>query len=478
VGSGGNSMEARLVEFVGVLRRNGIRVSTAETLDALRVTDLAGLTDRTTFKNALRAAMVKRNADLETYDGLFDAYFSGLSNLVSASAQAGQGGGTLSEEELRALLESLEDLLRSMEEGEISELTRALMMQDRGALEQMLREMMEAGKLPNVQTNYVPPGVTRDLMEMAGASGLGEEIDKLLEAAAEAGMGDAEREQLRDYMAQRAKDLAEMLKGLLKLDREQSERSEEREKDRDRLLEKSFYYLSPAEIKKMREAVAALARKLKNVMAVRYRHSKRGRLDVRDTLRRSMEYGGVPFKIRFDVRRKERPQVVILCDVSDSVRNVSRFMLQFVHSLQDMYSRVRSYVFVADIGEVTKLFKDNEIQSAINKAINGDVVNVYAHSDFGRAFQQFHRDHLEVVDSRTTLIILGDARNNYNAPNDWVLRDIRERARQVIWLNPENSSTWGFGDSEMSLYSKHCDHVQECRNLRQLYKVVDLLVAR
>ncbi|HET9062160.1 MAG TPA: VWA domain-containing protein, partial [Candidatus Binatia bacterium] len=199
-------------------------------------------------------------------------------------------------------------------------------------------------------------------------------------------------------------------------------------------------------------------------------------LDVKKTIRGSLEFVGVPFRIRFENKRKERPQVVILCDVSDSVRNVSRFMLQFVHSLQDMYSRVRSYVFVAEIAEVTKLFSDNDIQTAINESINGNVVNVYAHSDFGRAFKDFHVSHLDVIDSRTTVIILGDARNNYNAPNEWVLRDIQERAKQVIWLNPENRSTWGFGDSEMSRYGPFCDVVEECRNLRQLYRVVDRMI--
>ncbi len=226
----------------------------------------------------------------------------------------------------------------------------------------------------------------------------------------------------------------------------------------------------------MREAVSALARKLKNLMSIRRKKMKRGRLDVKATLRASMEYGGVPFRVRYDDKRKERPQIIILCDISDSVRNVSRFMLQFVHSLQDLYSRVRSYVFVADIAEVSRLFKENDIQAGINEAINGNVVNVYAHSDFGHAFREFHRNHLDVVDSRTTVIILGDARNNYNAANEWVLRDVQQRAKQVIWLNPENRSTWGFGDSEMSKYALYCDMVEECRNLRQLYSVVDRIV--
>jgi uncharacterized protein with von Willebrand factor type A (vWA) domain len=469
-------MEVRLIEFVGVLRRNGIRVSTAETLDALRVADLSGLSDRETFKSALRAAMVKRNADLPSYDELFDSYFTGLGDLVSNNATEQLADSHMTEEEMQSFLEKLSQMMDEMDPG-VSDLTRALLMQDRNALEQILRELMESGKMPSVSTTYVPPGATREMMEGMGAGQFSEELDGLAGKAGEKGLPDAEMERLREYLKQRGKDLNEMLKGLLKMDRDQSEQGEQHEKERDRLLEKSFYYLSPAEIKRMREAVSTLARKLKNIMAVRYKYSKRGRLDVRDTMRRSMQFGGVPFNIRFDVRRKERPQVIVLCDVSDSVRNVSRFMLQFVHSLQDLYSRVRSYVFVADLAEVTKLFRDNEIQGAINKSINGDVVNVYAHSDFGKAFKQFHENHLEAVDSRTTVIILGDARNNYNAANEWVLRDIEERAKQVIWLNPENESTWGFGDSEMKLYAKHCTFVEECRNLRQLYKVVDLLIA-
>ncbi len=471
-------MEDRIVEFAGLLRRSGVRVSTAETLDALRAAHLSGLTTRSTFKSALRASMVKRSSDLPVYDELFDAFFSGVGNVVRASGeQAAQAAGSLSEEEMRDLLEKLAQLLKN--EGlDLSELAKALALQDAGELERILRELMESGKLPRTETNYVPPGASRQMMDMLGAADISSEFERILDLASEEGADEAEMEKLRRYLDKRRKDLDEMLKGLLRLDKDQQHRAEERQKDRDRLLEKSFYYLSPTEIKQMREAVSALARKLKNAMAVRDRQAKRGRLDVKETLRRSMEFGGVPFRIRWEDRRRERPQVIVLCDVSDSVRNVSRFMLQFVHSLQDMYSRVRSYVFVADLAEVTRLFKDNDIQTAIQKSINGDVVNVYAHSDFGKAFTQFHRNHIEAVDSRTTVLILGDARNNYNAAQDWVLREVKERAKQVIWLNPENQSTWGFGDSEMNLYGKHCDFVEECRNLRQLYKVVDILIAR
>jgi len=151
-------------------------------------------------------------------------------------------------------------------------------------------------------------------------------------------------------------------------------------------------------------------------------------------------------------------------------------MLQFVYSLQDLYSKVRSFVFVADVGEITKLFEEHEINEAIESALKGDVINVYAHSDFGRAFRLFHRDHLAAITRHTTVIVLGDARNNYNLPHEWVLREIKQRAKQLIWLNPENRMTWGFGDSEMDRYLPHCDVVEECRNLNQLYKVIDRMV--
>ena len=133
----------------------------------------------------------------------------------------------------------------------------------------------------------------------------------------------------------------------------------------------------------------------------------------------------MPFRIVFDRKRKDKPQVMVLCDVSDSVRNVSRFMLQFVYSLQDLYSKVRSFIFVADIGEVTQLFAENDANQAIEQALHGNLINVYAHSDFGRAFRGFHRDHLAAVNKRTTVIVLGDARNNYNLPHEWVLKDIQ-----------------------------------------------------
>jgi hypothetical protein len=278
------------------------------------------------------------------------------------------------------------------------------------------------------------------------------------------------------FVDRRLQELQEMIRRLVRGELEQRDVGQRDAARMQALAEKSFYYLSEDEIRRMKEAVTKLAARLKNVLAVKRKTARRGKFNVKDTLRKNLQYGGIPFKIRFDQRKRIKPQVVVLCDVSDSVRNVSRFMLQFVYSLQDLYSKVRSFIFVSDIGEITRLFEENEIHQAIDQAIRGNVINVYAHSDFGRAFRMFHREHLAAITRHTTVIILGDARNNYNLPHEWVLKEIRQRAKQLVWLNPENRMTWGFGDSEMDRYLPYCDIVEECRNLNQLYRVVDRMV--
>jgi uncharacterized protein with von Willebrand factor type A (vWA) domain len=227
---------------------------------------------------------------------------------------------------------------------------------------------------------------------------------------------------------------------------------------------------------RLRKEVERLAKKLRQQVSTRPRIVRRGRLDVRRTLRAAMPTGGVPFRLIYRRRRIERPRLVVLCDISDSVRNVSRFMLQFAYTLQELFSKVRSFVFVSDLGEATELFKQHEIQRAVDLAYSGAVISVYANSNFGRAFRTFVEEHLESVTSKTTVIVIGDGRNNYNAPETWALAEIAERAKRVLWLNPEAPASWGFGDSIMREYEPYCDRVAVVQNLNSLTQVVDQLV--
>jgi uncharacterized protein with von Willebrand factor type A (vWA) domain len=219
-----------------------------------------------------------------------------------------------------------------------------------------------------------------------------------------------------------------------------------------------------------------LARKLRSQASYRPKLERRGRLDVRRTLRRSLASGGVPFQLKRRLRRKDRPRLVILCDISDSVRHVSRFMLELVYTLQELFARVRSFVFVSELGETTQLFSQFEIDRAIELAYGGAVIPVQANSNYGRALEIFATRHLDAVTSRTTVIVIGDARNNYNPPNAERLAELRRRARRVLWLNPELPGAWGFGDSAMRDYEPHVTRAVVAYNLESLRKVVDELV--
>jgi hypothetical protein len=467
-------MDDKIVEFCGLLRQNGLRVSVSETMDALRALGVVGVGERETVRAALRATAIKRAVDLPTFERLFDLYFSGVGEVIKEITNATQQALDLDPAAFQQMLEDLERFLA--EQGiELSPLARALLQADAGRLEQLLREAARQGRLADIRQTFQEGKFTHALAAALGLGALSGEIEGLKGALG--GLDPETGRRFGAFLDRRLQDLADMLKGMVRqeLDRQDVERRDRQ--GMQALAEKSFFYLTEDEMRSMQQAVTKLAQRLKNVVTLRRKRARRGRFDSSRTLRGNLQFGGVPFRMHFHRKRREKPQVVVLCDVSDSVRNVSRFMLQFVYALQDLYSKVRSFIFVADVGEVTQLFAEHDANTALDTALTGNVINVYAHSDFGRAFRAFHRDHLSAVNGRTTVIVLGDARNNYNLPHEWALRDVQLRAKQVIWLNPENRMTWGFGDSEMDRYAPYCTVVEECRNLNQLYRVIDRLVA-
>src|SRR3984885_5970218 len=455
-------MQEKLVEFANLLRENGVRVSLAETLDAFSASEVTGLGERDAFRAALRATMVKRAMELPVFEELFDIYFSGLGEIIKQASQAVQDALSMSDQEFQKFLDQVEMMLQK-EGKNLSELAKQLLQNNSGEMERKIREASRAVKLQGIERTIEKNYFARALARQLGLDKIEAEIKELREQLEKMDIGSELKAKMEEYLERRLKALDDIIRRYVRMEREKRDIKQKEDQRLNQIGEKSFYYLTEDELKKM--------------ITVRRKRSKKGRFDIKRTLRQNLAYGGVPFKLRFEKRKKEKPQVVILCDVSDSVRNASRFMLQFVYSLQDLYSRVRSFIFVADIGEVTECFRNNDAKEALDVALKGDIINVYAHSNFGYAFRNFVTDHLGAVNKRTTVIVLGDARNNYNLPHDWCLREIRQRAKRVIWLNPESRNTWGFGDSEMDRYAPHCDLVEECRNLNQLYRVVDRLVA-
>ncbi len=471
-------MQKKILEFTNILRKSGIRVSTAETIDAFSALDQLSIEDRGIFRDALRTTMVKRGDEVPTFNQLFDLFWSGFyDSLREAFGEA--AGGLPEGMDLEELLQRIAEALQNMQGdlGELSELAKALLTADLSALERLIREAAEQAGTDRIE-NFLQVGFfSRRTLDQMGLDGAGDQLRDLAQALEDAGMSPEDIQALRGMIERLAEAARKSVRAFTERELQTQNHDYMEKFRRETLLEKSFYHLSEEEIRRMREVVERLAQKVKNILSIRRRRLKRGKLDLHQTLRRNMSHGGIPFELIFKQRKKDRPKLVILCDVSSSVANVSRFMLQFVYSLSEAFTKIRSFVFVAELGEVTQLFQDDEISQAIEKALDGgDVINVYTRSNFGYAFHHFWLNHLSSIDKRTTVLILGDARNNYNDPRAWCLRDIQNKAKNVLWLNPESPSAWGFGDSVMDQYLPSTDLAEECRNLKQLSGMIDRLV--
>ncbi len=473
-------MQKRILDFATLLRKSGVRVSVAESIDAFAALDELSLDDREVFKDALRSTMVKRTMDLPTYERLFDLYWSGFYDGLRSSfdeASAGLEDKGLDVEDLMERLKEFLENAEGMEDADLSELAKALLTQDLSQLEQMIRQAGEAADVDRIENMLQVGFFTRRILEQLGAQGAGDQLRQLLEQLRGMGLPEDELGALRELIERLMEALRASVRDFTQRELQKQNFDYIEKFRRETLMEKSFYSLTEEDIRRMREVVTRLAQKIKNILTIRRRRQRKGKFDLHQTLRRNMHHGGVPFELIFKERRKDRPKLVILCDISSSVANVSRFMLQFMYNLQEAFTKIRAFVFVAELGEVTHIFNEKDLNDAVDIALEGgDVINVYTRSNFGYAFHNFWQNHLSAVDKKTTVIVIGDARNNYNDPRAWCMGEIHNKAKNVIWLNPESPGAWGFGDSVMDKYLPHTDIAEEVRNLRQLSRVVDKLV--
>jgi uncharacterized protein with von Willebrand factor type A (vWA) domain len=461
-------MDQRILEFIGDLRRAELRVSTMEALDALQATAEVGLVDRDAFRSALAATLVKEARDLPTFDRIFDLYFFDLKALGAETVQAlGR-----QDQWARGLLERL------LAEGapDVDPLSELLLLADASELELAIRQGGRGVGLERLfyflQVGYF----SRRIWDQFPWQAIEADLEALLAAAEAEGLDPGALARLRTYMELRLEAFRRLIRQHVERElNRRGYRHEERIR-RELLADKPLFTLSADEVAQMKAVVARLARKIKDALALRQRREQKGKLDPKRTHRASLQYGGVPIDLRWRRRHREKPRLVTLCDVSDSVRNASRFMLQLVWNLQDCFSKVQSFVFVSEIAEVSEAFGALPVERAVEHALGGARVDYHSRSDFGYAFARFCRESIDRLDRKTTLLILGDARNNYNDPQAWTLRLMRERVKGIIWLNPEGQWGWGVGDSVMPLYAPHCDVVRECRTLAQLAEVVDGLL--
>jgi hypothetical protein len=239
---------------------------------------------------------------------------------------------------------------------------------------------------------------------------------------------------------------------------------------REELLKKvKLSNLEKRNFKDVQEIVFKMAKKLVAIHSKRRKTFKRGQLDVRKTLRRNMQYDGMFFDLQWKAIKVDRPKVMCICDVSGSVSNYSRFLLMFLYSLSEVIPKVRSFAFSSDLGEVTQLFENSKLEDAMAKTMR-DYGN--GSTDYGQMLMDFKRNCMDDVNNKTTVIILGDARNNYGDPKAGILHEMYEKARRVIWLNPEPRSNWIVGDAEMKKYAPNCHQTDVCNSLTHLERVV------
>ena len=457
-------MDDRLQDFAQLLRQNGLRVSPVELLDADRATLLVGLEDRESFRAALRATLVKRGGDASIFDRLFELYFTGAKDLIE-----GLQGSLLEALEAEKLNEGeLEEIAAVLARLPMSELTAALLHGRTDELARILRQATLNLDFRGLTSHLQRGFYGRRVLQAAGGTKAEQELGQLLAGLHERGMDPSSIELVRKQTSHTLQALEDAARRIA--EREQRARDPE-QRGENALQNRTLASLTPAEVERMRGVVKRLAEKLKARLSRRRKVRRRGALSVRRTLRKNLGTGGIPAALIFRARRPERPEIVVLCDVSDSVRNVSRLMLQFVYTLQTLYSRVRSFVFVSDLGEVTHLFKETDVAAAVDLATAGKVINLAANSNYGHALKLFHATHLGSINRRTTVIVIGDGRSNYNPPNAWVLQELKRRCRRLLWLCPEDKASWGFGDSEMPLYARYCHRVEAVRSVDDLARV-------
>jgi len=423
------------------------------------------LARRDQFKPLLQTTLIKRGEDLEEFERFFALCFQAFETPGEALSPPAEKEG---------LRDPIEEVFEQAD-GLFSPWFRQLLLQGLPALSAALAEMGQQAGLQEMQYPLQGALFVHRIQRAFGMDRWSEETAHLLSRLEAEGISALDRERLDQEISETIDRAAEMIRHYVN---RQTQALMRRLRTRElpaELWERPFGALTSWEIQAMRQAVRELVKKIRDESSLRQRRKRRGRFDLKQTLRRSLRYGGLPMEVAFRKRRRSKGRIVALCDVSSSVWNASRFMLHLLYSLQDQFDKVRSFVFVDQVGEVTQWFERCDAGEAIEKALHNAGIPYNRYTDYGSVLEQFNEEYMDAVNRKTTFIVIGDGRNNFFYPGDQFLARIRDRARRLIWLNPESRSLWSYGDSMMHRYVKQCDDVRECRNLKQLTEFVNQL---
>jgi uncharacterized protein len=444
-------------ELLWRLRREGFEISTAQAIDALRIVDVVDLERRKDVRDGIAAMVVQHPRDRVRFNAAFDGFFAGDLLPRRRTLWARLAGQGFAAEELDALRALLDQLAASGHAG-ASPLATLLAM---GAELDRLLAISGISRAIDAHSGLQLGFQTHRLLAQLGAGRARQALEGLRALLVDA-LG-ARGEALADALAAELERADDDVRAYVRRVHEARVSDLESEHRHRRVQTTPFAALTDAEIEEVRQAVRRFAERLRGGARVRARHARRGAVDAHGTLRRALRTGGVPFDLVRKRRRRDRPKLVLLCDVSDSVRAAACFLLEFTYAAQELFERARSFVFVSDLGETTHLFSRTPVRVAIAQAWGGGIVATSDNSNYGRVLRSFEARHLGELDRRTTVVVLGDGRTNHHDAAPEVLDRIRERARTLIWLCPEPRGQWGQGDSAMARYAPHCTAVYEVR---------------
>ncbi len=459
-------MQNLILKFVSSSRAVGLRVSTSEVLDCLAQLRLVNLLDERQFAAVLKANFAKSLRDQKRFEHLYRLFFHEL------RANEELTGSQPVAENVRRIIAAL---AKKPDLEPSDSAIHAFLAGDPFAYLEILREVESEGD--------------------SGGRGPGSNLGSLVRRFPLLLSIERTRKAVADFLVshrdtipwETRKDIESHFNARLDTARRLLTRKNPAEeipvnkkmnwdKHLNKLGEIAFTALTPREVEQMREVIGQLVRKLKDTVSRRYAARKSGVIDIKKTLRKAAKYQGIPMEI---ARRRKPPRkgkIIVLCDVSGSVWSSAKFMLNMLYSLQECFTKVRSFIFIAGLCEVTGLFETYDINQAIDKVMHEADIEYGSSTDYGYTFRKFKSGYMDSLNKKTTLIIIGDGRSNYSNPEEAILDEMREKCRRVIWLNPESAPFWYSGDSEMRTYQAYCNEVRQCQNLNQLTEFIKELV--
>lgn len=440
-----------LTDFINVLRERGVRISTSEAIDAARTLALLGYADKAALQAALAAALAKTKPEKEIFQACFDAFFS-----FSAFAD---------EKKIDRSIDV------AVTEEDLSPLSRMLLENNRAALMVALAAAGEAVSINDI--SQMQRGIfQRRIMEAMGSGALDADIVNLQRGGSGTSQGLAAT--LADGREQLAVQVRQFVDSRYDLHaKARMENMFERH-----LMHQNLSSIEERDFERMNAIVKKIIKRMNDVHSRRKKAYKRGTLDVKRTIRLNLKYNEVPFHLQWKRKKIERPDVVVLCDISRSMRQVVRFFLMLLYRLNREIVRIRSFAFCSNLAEVSHLFDRYGVAEGVARLETGYDCNILmARTDYGQALRDFAAVCGSCLSDRTTVIILGDGRNNFSNPEAALLKMIGERAKRIVWLNPEAPASWGTGDSAMKQYLPFCHAVRECNTLFQLERAIDTLLS-